>query len=45
MITIYKKTINSSRLTEMKKITKGCWINMISPTQDEIDDIHYEIRL
>ncbi len=37
MITIYKTTNNV--LSEIKEPEKGCWINVVNPTKEELEDL------
>ena len=36
MINIYKSNLENDFLEETDKITKGCWINLENPTEEEI---------
>lgn len=36
MVKIYSTDIESNKFSEVNDIKKGCWINMVSPTQEEI---------
>ncbi|PLT35061.1 magnesium transporter CorA family protein [Bacillus sp. V5-8f] len=38
MLAIYKTT-EDRRLETVSEISKGCWINMVAPTEDEIEQI------
>jgi magnesium transporter len=40
MITIYRKNVSDEKLTELKKIETGTWINLINPTEEEIKEIN-----
>jgi len=42
MISIYKKSIKSNgtgKLVELKRPTPGCWINVVSPNEKEVDEL------
>lgn len=39
MLKIYNTDVNTNITTEQKEIRKGCWINMVSPTEAEINEI------
>lgn len=36
MITIYNSNLETNELKKENKITKGSWVNMINPTEEEI---------
>ena len=36
MVKIYSTDIESNKFSEVNDIKKGCWINMVNPTQEEI---------
>lgn len=36
MVKIYNTDMETDRFSEVHEIKKGCWINMVSPTQEEI---------
>ncbi|MCM2326131.1 MAG: magnesium transporter CorA family protein, partial [Candidatus Woesearchaeota archaeon] len=40
MITIYRKNVSDEKLTELKRIETGTWINLINPTEEEIKEIN-----
>lgn len=44
MIRIYK-TDSNSNISKLDKIEKDCWINLTSPTVDEIDDISIKTNI
>ncbi len=44
MYTIYK-TLIGNELTQIEKIEPGCWINMINPTEKEIDFISLAVSI
>ena len=37
MITYYKKTVRERELIKLKRFETGCWINVINPTEEEIN--------
>ena len=39
MIKIYNTNVETNLTTEEKEIKKGCWINMVSPSEAEIKDV------
>lgn len=39
MVKIYNSDIETNQLKVVEKIEKGCWINMISPTEQEIKEV------
>ena len=39
MITYYKRTIASRKLRKLEEFQVGCWINVISPSKEEIADL------
>ena len=39
MIKIYHTNINTNLTTEVNEIKKGCWVNMVSPTEAEINEV------
>ena len=39
MLKIYNTNIETSITAEQKEITKGCWINMVSPSESEIKQV------
>lgn len=39
MVKLYNSDIETNQLKVVDKIEKGCWINMISPTEQEIKEI------
>ena len=36
MYRIYYTDLESQKTTQIKELKKGCWINMVSPTESEI---------
>lgn len=39
MIKIYNTNVENNITEEVKEIKKGCWINMVSPTENEIKEV------
>lgn len=39
MIKIYNTDVNTNTTAEQNEIRKGCWINMVSPSEKEIDEV------
>jgi magnesium transporter len=39
MIGIYKTCFGSDEITKLDEIENGCWINMVAPTEEELDFI------
>lgn len=39
MFKIYNTDLETNKLEEVKKFSKGCWINMINPSEDEIQTV------
>lgn len=39
MITIYKTNVSEKKLRKIRRPIKGCWINMVCPTDDEIKEV------
>ncbi len=44
MIKIYNTDIKTNITQEQKEIQKGCWINMVSPSEKEIKQVCEKIR-
>ena len=40
MLKIYNTDIEINVTAEQKEITKGCWINMVSPSENEIKQMN-----
>ena len=45
MINIYNTNLQTNQLEEVNKIQKGCWINLVSPSDDEIINICKELEI
>ncbi|MEG2310378.1 MAG: magnesium transporter CorA family protein [Clostridia bacterium] len=45
MIDIYKTNINTLELEKINMPVKGCWINMVKPTEDEIQSVCQNIDI
>ena len=45
MINIYNTNIETNQLEELNKIQKGCWVNLISPSDEEIINICSELKI
>lgn len=45
MIEIYNTNIKTNQLEAISKIEKGCWINLVSPSDDEIINICNELKI
>ena len=39
MLKIYNTDIETNKLKEVKEFSKGCWINMVNPSEDEIKTV------
>lgn len=39
MIKLYKTNMENYEFTEVKEYTKGCWINMVNPSEKEIEEV------
>ena len=39
MLKIYNTDIETNLTAEQKEVTKGCWINMVSPSENEIKQV------
>ena len=44
-ITYYKKTIRDSELKQLTKFENGCWINVISPNEEELKFLEENFKL
>ncbi len=44
MLKIYK-TMKNDKLKEIDKITKGCWINLVDPSQEEINNVCDKVKI
>ena len=45
MVDIYMTDIEAKNLKKVEKPTKGCWINMVAPTDNEIRKISRSVRI
>lgn len=45
MINIYNTNLQTNQLEEINEIQKGCWINLVSPSDDEIINICKELEI
>lgn len=45
MVEIYKTNSKNGKLENMDKITKGCWINIVRPNDEEIKTISTTLRV
>ncbi len=45
MIEIFKTSDTQTELIRVEKIERGCWINLIAPTQEELDRVTHEIGI
>ena len=45
MIKIYNTNIETNKTTEQEEIKKGCWINMVSPSEKEIKRVCEETNI
>lgn len=45
MIKIYNTNVETNVTTEEKEIKKGCWINMVSPSEKEIKKVCEEVNI
>ena len=45
MITYFKRTIKDKSLNELDKFSVGCWINVTSPTKDEMEFLVEKFKL
>jgi len=45
MIDIYKKTLKSEKLEQIKKVEKGSWVLVIDPSDEEVDILSDELGL
>jgi len=44
MINIYNTNLQTQQLEEINKIQKGCWINLVSPSDNEIIQVCRELK-
>ncbi len=45
MIRIYNTDLSTNLTTEQQEIKKGCWINMVSPTEKEINEVCKKVNI
>lgn len=45
MIKIYNTDIETNKTTEINEIRKGCWINLVSPTENEIKKVCKNVKI
>ncbi|MEG2348676.1 MAG: magnesium transporter CorA family protein [Clostridia bacterium] len=45
MVDIYKTNSKTAKLENIEKIEKGCWINMVKPTEEEIKEISLHLKI
>ena len=45
MISIYNTNIETNQLEEINKIQKGCWVNLVSPSDEEIINVCSELKI
>ena len=45
MIKIYNTNVETNKTAEQEEIKKGCWINMVSPTEKEIKRVCEETNI
>ena len=45
MINIYNTNIETNQLEEINKIQKGCWVNLVSPSDEEIINVCSELKI
>ena len=45
MINIYNTNIETNQLEERNKIQKGCWVNLVSPSDEEIINVCSELKI
>jgi len=45
MIRIYNTNVENNTTIEVEKIVKGCWINMVSPSESEIREVCAETNI
>ena len=39
MIKIYNTNVETYEFNEVKEYSKGCWINMVNPSEKEIEEV------
>ncbi len=45
MLEIYKSNTDGSKLKQLTNITSGCWINLIQPTDMELENISQKLQI
>ena len=45
MINIYNTNLENNQLEEINKIQKGCWVNLVSPSDEEIINVCSELKI
>lgn len=45
MLKIYNTNLETNKFEEVDNITKGCWINLVNPTEQEIKKVCEETRI
>lgn len=45
MINIYNTNSETNQLEEINKIQKGCWVNLVSPSDEEIINVCSELKI
>ena len=45
MINIYNTNVETNQLEEKNKIQKGCWVNLVSPSDEEIINVCSELKI
>ena len=45
MINIYNTNLETNQLEEINKIQKGCWVNLVSPSDEEIINVCSELKI
>ena len=45
MINIYNTNLENNQLEEINKIQKGCWVNLVSPSDEEIINVCSKLKI
>lgn len=45
MVKIYNTNLETNKTEKIKKIQKGCWINLVSPTEKEIKEVCENVNI
>lgn len=45
MLKIYKSDLETNKFEQVNEITKGCWINLVSPTAEEIEQVTTKVGI